>query len=295
VLDRPFAIIRNGYTYDNSPSMQSWAGATEVSPHQSWRGTNDLGTYTDGHGVYIAGFSLIDSTSGHCRTPSSGGTVCMTVIWPEQYAGMYGNPTQGFAREQWFGSLAQDKLDNSGQLYKRNRYYDPSSGRFTQEDPIGLAGGLNAYGFAKGNPVSYNDPFGLSPCSDLRTNIDDSNHDYDIRSLKYLLYGLIGMHDTGHYEQLSNIRNRLNNLTQRYDSQCRGTDDDDENWPGGTHAKGNIKEFEQLPNPAVKQTHGYRPAKKDPEPNTKQVPIVIPLPVPLPEFPLPIEIPIIFF
>jgi hypothetical protein len=32
---------------------------------------------------------------------------------------------------------------------------------FTQEDPIGLAGGLNAYGFGDGDPVNYSDPFGL--------------------------------------------------------------------------------------------------------------------------------------
>jgi hypothetical protein len=30
-------------------------------------------------------------------------------------------------------------------------------------DPIGLAGGLNAYGFAGGDPVTYSDPFGLCP------------------------------------------------------------------------------------------------------------------------------------
>lgn len=33
----------------------------------------------------------------------------------------------------------------------------------TQEDPIGLAGGLNLYGFAGGDPINFWDPFGLCP------------------------------------------------------------------------------------------------------------------------------------
>ena len=32
---------------------------------------------------------------------------------------------------------------------------------FTQEDPIGLAGGLNLYGYANGDPINFSDPFGL--------------------------------------------------------------------------------------------------------------------------------------
>ncbi|WP_420125623.1 RHS repeat-associated core domain-containing protein [Longimicrobium sp.] len=37
------------------------------------------------------------------------------------------------------------------------------TGQFTQSDPIGIAGGLNTYGFAAGDPVSYADPYGLCP------------------------------------------------------------------------------------------------------------------------------------
>ncbi len=33
----------------------------------------------------------------------------------------------------------------------------------TQEDPLGLAGWLNPYGFAAGDPVNFGDPFGLCP------------------------------------------------------------------------------------------------------------------------------------
>jgi uncharacterized protein RhaS with RHS repeats len=47
-------------------------------------------------------------------------------------------------------------------MYMRNRMYDPATGQFTQTDPIGIAGGLNTYGFAAGDPVTYNDPYGLS-------------------------------------------------------------------------------------------------------------------------------------
>jgi hypothetical protein len=60
--------------------------------------------------------------------------------------------------------------DASGQQYMRNRYYNPQTGQFTQPDPIGLAGGLNSYGFAAGDPVSYSDPYGLAAnCIEGRT------------------------------------------------------------------------------------------------------------------------------
>jgi RHS repeat-associated protein len=48
----------------------------------------------------------------------------------------------------------------SGLHYNYYRDYDPSLGRYVQSDPIGLAGGLNTYGYAYQNPLRYIDPKG---------------------------------------------------------------------------------------------------------------------------------------
>uniref|UniRef100_UPI00146FC68C RHS repeat-associated core domain-containing protein n=1 Tax=Desulfobulbus elongatus TaxID=53332 RepID=UPI00146FC68C len=49
----------------------------------------------------------------------------------------------------------------TGLHYNLNRYYDPDTGRYLTPDPIGLAGGINLYGYAFQNPVNYTDPHGL--------------------------------------------------------------------------------------------------------------------------------------
>lgn len=49
----------------------------------------------------------------------------------------------------------------SGLHYNYFRDYDPKVGRYIQSDPIGLAGGLNTYGYVRNSPLNFVDPYGL--------------------------------------------------------------------------------------------------------------------------------------
>jgi len=137
-IDRPLSIWKEG--------------VGSIIPHQNWRGQFARGTFPNG-------------ASSDCLTypPMN----CVPVPWPgwqttATHAGVSEPLTTGY-EEYWTGSLTIGMRDASGQIYMRNRYYDPATGQFTQPDPIGLAGGLNAYGFAAGDPISYSDPYGLCP------------------------------------------------------------------------------------------------------------------------------------
>jgi RHS repeat-associated protein len=129
----------------------STALATGIVPHATWRGLYSSGTTVQG-------------TRSDCSLGPSDQSNCIQIGWPAHFLGMYLNAGPNYFPE-WFGSAVNNHRDGTGLSYRRNRYYDAESGRFTQEDAIGLAGGMNLYGYAGGDPVNFDDPFGLD-CKD---------------------------------------------------------------------------------------------------------------------------------
>ena len=147
-LDRPLAAYRMGYvvaedTLGFAVTATSF-GLFTINPFWSRDGEATLGAFHTG-------------TRINCRT-IAGQPTCVTLRWPSAFSAY--ERDRGFSRFAWHGSLLEGRRDGSGLQYKRNRFYDPAAGQFTQEDPIGLAGGLSVYGFAGSDPVNFSDPFG---------------------------------------------------------------------------------------------------------------------------------------
>jgi RHS repeat-associated protein len=56
------------------------------------------------------------------------------------------------------------RLDPSGLMYYKNRYYHTELGRFTSRDPIGYKDGNNQYQYVASSPIGRFDPSGLECC-----------------------------------------------------------------------------------------------------------------------------------
>ena len=94
----------------------------------------------------------------------------ITYFTKDPFGGLIGATNQGGSMNTETGFAGASTPNASGGfVYLRNRWYDPKTGRFLTQDPIGLAGGVNLYAYAGNNPVAFDDPFGLGPCTDPRT------------------------------------------------------------------------------------------------------------------------------
>ncbi len=109
-------------------------------------------THSDG----TLGYILRDALNSTVATTDSSGAVGQPISY-EPY-GQLSSVTTTFPI-QYTGRLPV----SDGLYYYRARFYDPEAGRFLNEDPIGLAGGVNSYGYVFQNPILFTDPTGKNP------------------------------------------------------------------------------------------------------------------------------------
>jgi RHS repeat-associated protein len=131
----------------HEPGLAQYEHATEALHHLHGNLIGTTERMTDAAGaiahraVYTAFGELIDESGA--------------VATRYGYAGAYGYQSASSQKPI-------DPLAELGWLHVGERYYDPSTGRFVQRDPIGISGGFNTYQYVASQPATEVDPSGLN-------------------------------------------------------------------------------------------------------------------------------------
>jgi RHS repeat-associated protein len=139
------------WIYDAADILRETTGAAAVK-YIHGPGMDEPLAWEDGGGVTT--FFHADGLRSIVKTTNSSG-----VVTSSRRSSSFGAPelgaTNGFAftGREWDGE--------TGLYYYRARYYDPSAGRFINEDPIGFMGGANFYAYVGNDPANWVDPLGL--------------------------------------------------------------------------------------------------------------------------------------
>ena len=141
-------VVRTGSDIDNGYSWTFIHGAGTDDPVLGhFPGTPNMVAFfvTDGNGRQ---YTVVDRNG-------------FDVAISGEYVYKGGKYAGGTSNSMSFDAERKPSLQVPGISFFRNRIYDQTTGRWTQEDPIGVAGGINLYQFNGNNPVSNTDPFGL--------------------------------------------------------------------------------------------------------------------------------------
>jgi RHS repeat-associated protein len=135
--------------------------------------SGDLLEETDGHGtlidyIYLNSRPVAEVTGGNVYylhadrlgTPQIATDNDQNIAWSTSY--------QPFGTESLVTASITQNLRFPGQYsdgetgfsYNLSRNYMPNLGRYVESDPVGLAGGMNLYGYAAANPIKYFDQSG---------------------------------------------------------------------------------------------------------------------------------------
>ncbi|MGP9737737.1 MULTISPECIES: RHS repeat-associated core domain-containing protein [Halomonas] len=151
---------------------------TTATTHYGWDGDRIVREESDGQrttvvyepGSFVPMLHIDDTQQGQVLSAfvtDALGTP-MQLVAPNGEMKWQAQPNDWVAVKHQRGSTAQPIRfqgqwhdEESGLYYNRHRYYDPQQGRYISQDPIGLLGGINLYGYVA-NPTGMADPLGLN-------------------------------------------------------------------------------------------------------------------------------------
>jgi RHS repeat-associated protein len=145
--------VTRSYAYDGEDILRETAGSAAVK-YVHGPGIDEPLASEDGGGVLS--HLHADGLGSVVKVTSSTGTVTLTRQYDAWGNMQVGQSTAGYAftGREWD---AETKV-----YYYRARYYDPTVGRFTSEDPLRFSGGVNFYTYVEDSPTTFIDPSGLA-------------------------------------------------------------------------------------------------------------------------------------
>lgn len=147
--------VQTYFVYDLNGQLITEADASgDVQKEYIYLNGQRLATITNGNLYYVH--------TDHLGTPTALTNEAGTIKWKASYTPFGKANVEVNTLEHNIRFLGQYYDQESGLHYNYFRDYDPELGRYIQSDPIGLAGGINTYGYVGGNPVNFSDPLGLS-------------------------------------------------------------------------------------------------------------------------------------
>ena len=146
LYDGDNAYAEYGNSWTTPTAITTYVGTDRPQIRALVTGSASYGTATylaqDGIDSVIASSNSADATTATQRFDAWGNKLATTGTIPQ------------------FGFTGREP-DETGLVYYRARYYDPTTARFASRDPIGLQGGINLYAYVNNNPVNFSDPEGL--------------------------------------------------------------------------------------------------------------------------------------
>ncbi|MBR5152041.1 MAG: RHS repeat-associated core domain-containing protein [Clostridia bacterium] len=155
--------MQAGYTYDIN-GRRIGKAVNGVYTGQLWDGDNVVAEFTADNTItnrYLRGARLMaqqaNNTTNYYIFDAHGS---VTAMDDEDYLyDAFGNLQSENIADNPFRYCGEYYDAETGMIYLRNRYYDPSIGRFITEDPA--RDGLNWYVYCGNNPIMFVDPWGL--------------------------------------------------------------------------------------------------------------------------------------